>query len=214
MRILILALTLGFGLTLNAKAENSIAKKDSIHFIDGVLIMANDTISLDEFIDISARRYERAAYSRYDEATVAYLRQAVKEMAYAEKPELLKGNRETMILVSKVVAGGVLGVVVGDAITAKGTRIISNADDPRYVAGPNLSDCWFFCSEFRKDLGAFLVGGGILVAGTSIAVAGLAVIKVAAFWVAENKTTLLMSSARHNLEANRLIDKAVNRYNK
>jgi len=201
MRILILALTLVLALTLNAKEENSISKKDSIHFIDGVLIMANETISLDEFLFLAKKRYGRTPSSQNDEATVRYLRQA-KKIIDAEKPKLPKEDREKEVRGAR----GVGGILSGAVIAAVGARLISTAG--LYVAGTGgvlNGGCWVFCSESRKSLGGVLLGSGILIAGSSLVVAEGS---------AENTTTPLMISAHHNLEANRLIDKAVNRYNK
>ena len=191
MRILILALTFGLGLTLNAKAENSIAKKDSIHFIDGVLIMANDTISLDEFIDISARRYERAAYSRYDEATVAYLRQA-KSMIDGKNPELAKAGG------NNAVAALVLGGALGYGLLITGQSQIDNAA-ARSSTFP-LIPSW-----------GEIFGGLSQVSGAVLAIVGLGAATIVA---AQSANTPTMSSAHHKLEANDYIDKAVNSYNK
>ena len=195
MRILILALTLGLGLTLNAKEENSISKKDSIHFIDGVLIMANDTISVGEFIFFAESRSKRAA--------VGYLDRALQEMIYAEKPEQQRAD---------AFPGVVAGILLGVATVVAGARLVSTSGDPRYVAG--LDGCWFFCSGFREDFGGSLVGGGILIAGAYLASMVSAETEAEASGGAENANTPLTSSARHNLKANRLIDKAVNSYNK
>jgi len=179
MRILILALTFGLGLTLNAKAENSIAKKDSIHFIDGVLIMANDTISLDEFIFFAKHRYERA--------TVEYLKRAKKKMRHTENPELAKEDRSKSIR-----SVGYAGVLYGAAGAASGAWLISTADS--------------WGGDIQKLFGTILVVGGVTTA--AISVGGSAI------GSAVNTATPLMSSAYHDLEANRLIDKAVNSYNK
>jgi len=186
MRILILALTLGLGLTLNAKEENGITKKDSIHFIDGVLIMANDTISLNEFYFFAKHRYERA--------TVRYIKRAKKEMFYVENTEMAKKDKA-----KRIRSLGAAGVLYGAAGVASGTLLLSATD----VRG----------GGFSGIIGAIqaVIGGGLVVGGATIAAISLG---GAAIGSAKNKTAPLMSSAYYNLEANRLIDKAVNSYNK
>ena len=196
MRILILALTFGLGLTLNGKAENSIAKKDSIHFIDGVLIMANDTISLDEFLFLAKRRYGRTASSQNDEATVIYLRQAIREvkylklalqqMTFTEKTGLIRKNK-------KMIAGfswadlGAVGAAAGTLGALVGLGLIATGEVFGVLAGLALSSA------------------GIITATISLGVAVGSDV---------NKNTPTMSSAHHKLEADNYIDKAVNSYNK
>ena len=180
MRILILALTFGLGLTLNAKEENSISKKDSIHFIDGSLIMANDTISLDEFIVFAEKK---------SGATVRYLKQAKKAMRKTENPELAKEGREKVIS-----AWGSTGAILGAVGGVSGIGIMATSDLSQL-------DGW----------GQLIVGGAITAAG--IAVAGISMLG-AVVGSAINQRKPLMSSAHHKLEANRLIDKAVNSYNR
>jgi hypothetical protein len=204
MRILILAITLG--LTLNANAENSIAKKDSIHFIDGVLIMANisptsgklgfstnDTISLDEFIFLAKRRYERATYySENVHATVRYLKQAKSMIAAEEKPELAKAGG------NNAVAALVLGGALGYGLLITGQSQIDNAA-ARSSTFP-LIPSW-----------GEIFGGLSQVSGAVLAIVGLGAATIVA---AQSANTPTMSSAHHKLEANDYIDKAVNSYNK
>jgi len=201
MRILILALTFGLGLTLNGKAENSIAKKDSIHFIDGVLIMANDTISLDEFIVFSERMSGQSTPSKNDEALVRYIRQAKKEMTYAENPELDKEDRE-----KRIKNDGFLGATLGVAIAASGFNfqiIETIVDSPGSFSFYSQAD---LDRLTRGATGGAKMIGGALVAATSLG--------GTAFMLNKNKIAPVMSSAYHTLEANQLIDKAVNSYNK
>jgi hypothetical protein len=201
MRILILALTFGLGLTLNGKAENSIAKTDSIHFIDGVLIMANDTISLDEFIVFSERMSGQSTPSKNDEALVRYIRQAKKEMTYAENPELDKEDRE-----KRIKNDGFLGATLGVAIAASGFNfqiIETIVDSPGSFSFYSQAD---LDRLTRGATGGAKMIGGALVAATSLG--------GTAFRLNKNKIAPVMSSAYHTLEANQLIDKAVNSYNK
>jgi len=181
MRILILALTFGLGLTLNAKMENGITKKDSIHFIDGVLIMANDTISLNKFTFLARMRCEIA--------TARYLKQAVQEMINAEYPQLAKKQRDPNIRGSALI--GVLGI----AMYANGLNLIDNAVYSSIASIPSTGE---------------ILGGLSLVFGASAATVGFG---GAAIGAAQSARPLT-SSAHHNLEADRLIDKAVNSYNK
>jgi hypothetical protein len=189
MRILILALTFGLGLTLNAKEENSISKKDSIHFIDGFLIMANDTISLDEFLFLAKRRYERTASSQNDEATVIYLRQA-KKMIYAEENSVLaKGGGGKWGSFSWRGAG----VLLGTAGLVAGGLIIGTAGSSDFGILSGI-------------IGLIQFGSGVsLMAGGTIAIAASS---------AGATARPTVSSAHHKLAADDYIDKAVNSYNR
>ena len=199
MRILILALTFGLGLTLNGKAENSIAKKDSIHFIDGVLIMANDTISLDEFIIFAERGSKRSTPSKNDEALVRHIRQGKKEMKYAENPELAKKDK------TKMISGeGVMGTVFGTAIAASGFNFQIIGDSAGTFSFYSLVDNLDILTRGATG-GAKMIGGAII-AATSLG--------ITTFRLNKNRIAPIMSSAHHKLEANQLIDKAVNSYNK
>ena len=200
MRILILALTLVLGLTLNAKAENGITKTDSIHFINGVLIMANDTISLDEFIVLAERRSGRSTPSKNDEAIVRYIRQAKKAMTYAENPEMTKKDR------AKRISGeGVMGTVFGAALAASGFNFQIIGDTAGSFSFYNLA----LADLDRLTRGA--TGGAKMIGGAIIAATSLGGTAVR---LNKNKISPLMSSAHHKLEANQFIDKAVSSHNK